>query len=125
MTVIIGSGPLPIEAVELFPFVLLSGAPKRKFPIAFPKLFIIPDEGVVKVVGAYVVGVDEVFVVLSELPDSRGAVVVPFSWVIALAVEVEGNAVVGAFVVEVVDVEFPAVVVEALLSGAPKRKPPK
>lgn len=125
MTVIIGSDPLPIEAVELFPVVLLSGVPKRKFPMAFPKLLNIPDEGVVEVVGAYVVGVDEVFVVLSELPDSRGAVVVPFSWVIVLAVEVEGNAVVGAFVVEVVDVEFTAVVVEELLSGAPKRKPPK
>lgn len=125
MTVIIGSDPSPFEAVELFPFLLLSGAPKRKFPMAFPKLLNIPDEGVVEVVGAFVVGVDEVLFVWSELPDSRGAIVVPFSWAIVLAVEVEGNAVVGVFVVEVVDVEFTEVVVEELLSGAPKRKPPK
>lgn len=125
MTVTIGSDPLPIKAVELFPVVLLSGVPKRKLLMEFPKLLNIPDEGVVEVVGALVVGVDEVFVVLSKLPDSRGAVVVPFIWVIVLAVEVEGNAVVGAFVVEVLDVEFTAVVVEELLSGAPKRKPPK
>lgn len=94
--------------------------------MAFPKLLNMPEEGFDEVVGAYVVGFDVIlFVVLLELPDSVGAVVVPFSWFIVLAVEVEGDAVVGAFIMEVVDVEFTAVVVEELLSGAPKRKPPK
>lgn len=93
--------------------------------MAFPKLPNMPEEGFDEVVGAYVVGFDVIFVVLLELPDSVGAVVVPFSWFIVLAVEVEGDAVVGAFIIEVVDVEFTAVVVEELLSGAPKRKLPK